>query len=85
MTLAPPDTDLLEVLRTGASSWRALDTRLADGDPRRIVAELQRIDGYVMVHWRGAGAGWAAFPHLPAALRAVRLTCAGRRQVALTA
>ena len=69
----------LEVNRVGASAWRACDTRLPAGHEQRIVADLERIDGYVLVSWRGTGAGWAAFPTLPDALRAVRMTCAGRR------
>lgn len=81
---APPG-DLVEVRRLGASSWRACDARVPDGHPARIVADVQRVDGYVLVLWRGSGAGWAAFPHLPAALRAVRLTCMGRQAPALSA
>ncbi|HEY8588218.1 MAG TPA: hypothetical protein VIL55_01570 [Naasia sp.] len=80
-----PTAELVEVRRLAGSTWRASDARFPEGHPYRIVADLQRVDGYVLVVWRGSGAGWAAFPHLPAALRAVRLTCLGRPVHALIA
>ncbi len=72
------DADLLEITPLSSSEWRVCDGRLPAGDPRRLIARVERAPHYVMVNWVAPHQGWAAFPSFEAALRALRLTCAAR-------
>jgi hypothetical protein len=81
MTITAP-SDLLEVTPLNDHEWRVSDVRRAIGDGGREIAHVERVHDYVMVTWIAPCKGWAAFPDLEGALRALRLTCAARPMVA---
>lgn len=77
MTITP-GADLLEIVPISDHEWRVSDVRVPPADRRRVVAQVERLNNYVMVTWLPPRRGWAAFPDLDCALRALRLTCAAR-------
>jgi hypothetical protein len=73
-TLAPPSAaEWLEVIRTGRSDWRVSDSRLASGDPERIVGFVERLDRLrYEVLWMTDPMRWAYVESLAAAVAAIR-------------
>jgi hypothetical protein len=71
-------SDLLEVTPLSDRAWQVCDVRLSATDERRVLARVERVHEYVLVTWSSPHRGWAAFPDLEGALRALRRTCAAR-------
>lgn len=70
--------DLLEVTPLSDRAWQVCDVRLSPAENRRVLARVERVHDYVLVTWLAPHRGWAAFPDLDGALRALRRTCAAR-------